>query len=290
MSNATTTVPGAPALLQRYGLQAKRSWGQNFLISERIYRAMVDAIVTSSDDFVVEFGAGLGTLTLRIAARVPDGKVFAVERDRDLVPVLRAELAPHHNVKIVAANALTYDLAAAFHERGRPIVLCGNLPYQIATRLLMRALSLPGKVCRAVFMVQREVAERLLAGPGNKQYGALTVLVSAYGKVTSVVRAPPGAFLPAPRVESQVVKLVPLATPRIEPADAGHFAAVVHAAFGRRRKTLRNALRARWEEVEVEDALEQSGIHRERRGETLTLEEFCRLSHHLPTRCPSFPK
>ncbi len=276
----TEPFPDPRELLRRYGLAAKKSWGQNFLVSERVYRAIVDATVVADDDWIVEIGAGLGTLTMRLAQRIPEGMLLAIERDRDLVRVLEAELGLLDNVEIVEANALNYDLAAAARWHGGPIAVCGNLPYQISSQILFRIIEARGHVSRAVVMLQREVADRLLASPGSKTYGAIGVLVQTYADVSQVVRARPGAFAPPPEVESTVVKLTPRPAPEAAQRDPEHYAAVVHAAFRQRRKTLRNAIRAAFGSAAA-PALERAGIDPDRRGETLSIAEFAALADAL---------
>jgi 16S rRNA (adenine1518-N6/adenine1519-N6)-dimethyltransferase len=270
-------------LLKRYGLAAKKSWGQNFLVSEKVYRAIVDATVQTEYDWIVEIGAGLGTLTSRLAQRTPEGKVIAVERDRDMVHVLSSELGHLENVDITPANALKYDLAAAARWQGAPITVCGNLPYQIASQILFHIVGSRPHVARAVVMLQKEMADRLLAVPGTKSYGALGVLISTYGEIRRVVKAGRNAFLPPPKVDSTVVRIDPFAggASRAEIVDHELYADVVHAAFAQRRKTLRNALRARFDEAAVDAALGQAGIDGGRRGETLSVEEFAGLANEL---------
>lgn len=278
----TTPFPDARQLLERHGLAAKKSWGQNFLVSERVYRAIVDATVARDDDWIVEIGAGLGTLTMRLAERVPEGKVYAIERDRDMVAVLRAELGHLEDVEVVEANALTYDLGMVARYRGEPIAVCGNLPYHIASQLLFRVVEARASVSRAVVMIQREMADRILAPPGTKAYGALGVMIKTYLDARQVVRAGPGCFVPPPKVESTVLALTPLpeARPRAPLADEARYSEVVHAAFATRRKTLRNALRARFGEA-GDAALERAGIDGGRRGETLSIDEFAALANAL---------
>jgi 16S rRNA (adenine1518-N6/adenine1519-N6)-dimethyltransferase len=284
--------PDPRTLLRKHGLAAKKSWGQNFLIAERAYRAIVDASVGAGDDWaggsptdwIVELGAGLGTLTMRLAERVPEGKVLAVERDRDMAQVLRAELAHLDNVEVVEANALTYDLGMIARWHGGPITVCGNLPYHIASQILMHVVSAREHVQRAVVMVQREMADRLVAVPGTKAYGSLGVLVQTYADVSTVLRLGPGAFVPPPKVSSTIVRLDMLAggASRAPIADSAHYADVVHAAFGQRRKKLRNALQARFEGEAVDAALQSLGIDGARRGETLSIAEFAALAAALP--------
>jgi 16S rRNA (adenine1518-N6/adenine1519-N6)-dimethyltransferase len=275
--------PDARTLLARYQLRAKKGYGQNFLVAERVFRAIVDAAVRSDDDWIVEIGAGLGTLTARLAERVPEGKVIALERDPDMLMVLRAELGGVDNVEIEAGDALRYDLGMAARWRGDAITVCGNLPYHIAVPLLFRVLEARASVRCAVVMVQKEMADRIVASPGGKDYGALGVMIRTYADVSTVAKVGAGAFVPAPKVDSAVIKVVPLAgaQPRVAIADDKHYGRVVHAAFGQRRKTLRNALRAVFDERAVDDALAQAAIDGGRRGETLDIAEFGRLAAAL---------
>ena len=280
--------PDARVLLGRYGLHAKKWFGQNFLISDRVFRAIVDATVACDDDWIVEIGAGLGTLTARLAERVPEGKVIALERDPDMIAVLRGELGGVDNVEIEDCDALRYDLRMAARWRGDPIAVCGNLPYHIAAPLLFRVIDARAVVRCAVVMIQKEMADRIVASPGTKAYGALGVMIRTYADVAMVAKVGAGSFVPAPKVDSAVLKLVPLAggAPRVAIADAEHYSRVVHAAFGQRRKTLRNALRAVWTDAEVDAGLAASAIDGGRRGETLEISEFAGLAAALPVRAP----
>lgn len=281
--------PDARTLLKKYGLFAKKSFGQNFLVSERVYRAIVDATVVTDSDWVVEIGAGLGTLTMRIAERVTEGKVIAIERDRDMAEVLRAELGLLDNVEITETNALTYDLTAVARWRGEPITVCGNLPYNISSQILFHIIDHRASVTRAVVMLQREMADRLVARPGTKAYGALGVMISTYADISTVIRAPGSCFVPAPKVESTVVSIRPLVdgASKVEIADHKLYSKVVHAAFGQRRKTLRNAIKAVFGAEATDAALAASGIDGQRRGETLTLAEFAALTAAVPADAPS---
>jgi 16S rRNA (adenine1518-N6/adenine1519-N6)-dimethyltransferase len=273
-------------LLGRYGLSAKKHFGQNFLISDRVFRAIVDATVARDDDWIVEIGAGPGTLTARLAERVPEGKVIALERDPDMITVLRGELGGVDNVDIEPVDALRYDLRMAARWHGDSIAVCGNLPYHIAAPLLFRVIDARDVVRCAVVMLQKEMADRIVAAPGTKAYGALGVMIRTYAEVSTVARVGAGSFAPPPKVDSAVVKLVPLVggAPRVPIADPEHYAKVVHAAFGQRRKTLRNALRAVYDDREVDAALAACAIDGGRRGETLEIAEFGRLAAALPVR------
>ena len=276
--------PDARVLLGRYQLSAKKGLGQNFLISDRAFRAIVDAAVGADDDWIVEIGAGLGTLTARLAERVPEGKIIALERDPDMIAVLRAELAGVDNVEIEASDALRYDLRMAARWRGDAITVCGNLPYHIAAPLLFRVIEARAVVRCAVVMIQKEMADRIVAVPGTKAYGALGVMIRTYADVRAIAKVSAGSFVPPPKVDSTVIKLVPLpgGAPRVPIADDRHYSDIVHAAFGQRRKTLRNALRAVFDEAAVDAALGATGIDGTRRGETLDIAEFGRLAAALP--------
>ena len=282
LAQALGPFPDARVLLERYGLRAKKHFGQNFLISDRALRAIADATVTSDEDWIVEVGAGLGTLTARLAELTTAGKVIALETDPDMIRVLRAELGNVDNLQIEQADALRYDLKSAGRWAGGTITVCGNLPYHIASQLIFRVLDAREFVRHAVFMVQKEMADRIVASPGTKEYGALGVMVRTYADVTTVVKVSAGSFVPPPKIDSTVLKLVPLAEPRAKISDAAHYSKVVHAAFGQRRKTLRNALRAVFPDELVDRALATSEIDGQRRGETLDLREFAALATELP--------
>ncbi len=270
-------------VLREAGLRPKRSFGQNFLVAGSIATAIAEACVHDDEvgrARVVEIGAGTGTLTRLLAPRARS--VAAIERDRDLVPLLERELAAEAGVRVVEGDAQTVDLVALLGapEGGSPRVLCGNLPYAITGPLLRRTMEHASHLDRAVFMVQDEVAERLGARPGTKEWGALTVFVRAAFDVRRVLRAPPGAFHPPPEVSSAVVELVPVNPPRA--TETGRFRALVRGAFGARRKTLRNA----WSKVApdaaaLEAAAALAGISLAARGETLDVEAFARMADAL---------
>ena len=260
------------ALLARYGLRPKKSWGQNFLWDPHIHQGIVKACALSPEDWVVEIGAGLGTLTTRLAECC--ARVVAIERDRDLCAVLRQELGGDGRIELWEANALTLDYGALAERAGRRLVLAGNLPYQIATPLLLAMVAARGHLARAVVMLQLEMARRLVAPPGTREYGALTVALATYADLELCFRVRKGAFVPAPAVDSAVVRLLPLHAPRARIADPAAYERLVRAAFAMRRKTLRNALRG----VAAEADFARAGIDPARRGETLSVEEFARLA------------
>lgn len=258
-------------VLARHGLAPKRAFSQNFLVSRSAVEAIARATVTRPGETVIELGPGLGTLTgelLRTGARV-----IAVERDRDMIAVLRAEY-PGAPLEIVEGDAADVDLMAL--AGGEKVALAGNLPYAITGGILRNLCERHQAISRAVVMIQKEVRDRLLAAPGTGEYGALTVFVQARFDVRSVVKVPAGAFHPPPKVDSAVVALVPRAVPRAEETDA--FREVVRASFAARRKTLRNALVQAFGAERSDRALASAGIDGKRRGETLSVEEFAALA------------
>jgi 16S rRNA (adenine1518-N6/adenine1519-N6)-dimethyltransferase len=264
----------AHALIAKYGLRAKKSWGQNFLVDERAYREIVHACAAAAGDWVVEIGAGLGTLTKRLAET--GAHVVAVERERDMLEVLRSEHGGDARIEVTEANALTFDYAAVAERAGKPPVVVGNLPYQIASPILFRLFETRARFARIVVMLQKEMADRIVAPPGEKAYGALSVMVRFYGEPKLVCRVRAGGFVPAPRVDSAVLRIVPHA--ERPDVDDEKFSRVVHAAFGQRRKTLRNALSAAFDEGAVDRALATTSIDGKRRGETLSVAEFVAIT------------
>ncbi|HMU38866.1 MAG TPA: 16S rRNA (adenine(1518)-N(6)/adenine(1519)-N(6))-dimethyltransferase RsmA [Pseudomonadota bacterium] len=264
----------ARPLLQKYRLLAKKSWGQNFLHDERSFAALVRAAAPLPTDCVVEIGAGLGTLTSRLLAT--GAHVTAIERERDMCEVLRRELGNQPNFTLKEENALTVDFFALAKEHGQPLVLIGNLPYQIASPLLFRFLSARACFRTIVLMLQKEMADRLLARPGTRETSALSIQVQMVCRVERVCPVGRGAFIPAPNVDSAVVRLVPLLQPLFPVSDLGVFHKLVRAAFATRRKTLRNALSAAFSDEEMAK-LEHVGIDLQRRAESLLLSEFAAL-------------
>jgi 16S rRNA (adenine1518-N6/adenine1519-N6)-dimethyltransferase len=265
-------------LLGKYQLKPKRSFGQNFLVAAPIVEKIAALCVVTEGALVVEIGAGLGTLTSALLGR--GARVIAIERDRELVPVLRQELAADveaGRLTLLEDDAAQVDLAALLSS-GAPggRVLAGNLPYQITGKLIERATELARKVDRVVIMVQREVADRLIAPADGDSYGQLSVFAQAAFEVKREMLVSGGCFHPRPEVESAVVSMVPRAVPRA--AETPAFRAVVHAAFGARRKTLKNALAALISPPAIRAAIDATGIDLGRRGETLSVEEFAQLA------------
>ena len=271
-------------MLARHGLGAKKSWGQNFLHDRSVLERIVAAAGASADDVVVEIGAGLGTLTGALArAEPPPRRILAIEREPDMLSVLGAELGGEPRVELVQADALAFDFAAARAAAGRPLIVVGNLPYQISSALVMALLAAGarGDVARAVVMVQREMAQRLVAPPGSRTYGRPSVTVAQHAEARILFHVRPGSFHPAPSVTSSVMRLVPRASPLAPVRDPALFEAVVKQAFATRRKMLRRALAAGWPEAAVTAALAASGIAGTRRAEELAVADFARLADGL---------
>lgn len=269
--------PHSPAaLLKRHGLAAKKSWGQCFLHDPAVVRRIVELAALHPEETVVEIGAGLGELTLCLAGAA--ARVIAVERDREMLAVLEQRLAERPNVTLRPQNALELDLGAL--EAPTPLSVVGNLPYNIASPLLFHLLDQAQHLRAATLMVQKEVAQRLCAPSGSRTYGAPSVLCQARAEVRYGFTVGRGAFYPAPRVDSAVVKLTVHAEPRIR-APYPLFRAVVRAAFGQRRKTLRRALRGPFSRQAVDAALEQAGLEPTLRAERLEVEQFDALARAL---------
>jgi len=267
------------ALLARHRLRPKKSWGQNFLADEQALERIAAAAELGPGQAVVELGAGLGHLTRHLLST--GARVVAVERDRDMVAVL-GEL-PAERLRVVAADAAQADFAALAGTS--PAVVVGNLPYHLTSPILFAVLDQYRAVSRAVFTLQREVAERIAAPPGGRDYGLLSVLLGLHFRVEELFVLPARAFHPPPKVESAVVRLTALAEPRAPVTSEERFRQVVKAGFGQRRKTLLNALKADptlGTPQSLAEALVTAGVEPTRRAETLSVEEFARLERALP--------
>lgn len=266
------------ALLARYGLRPKRSFGQNFIADAGALASIAEAVNQNGAGIVVEIGAGLGHLTARLLEGAE--RVVAIERDRDLLPVLRARFAgvPESRLVLLEADAKEVDYRALFAPGPRPRVLAGNLPYQLTGPLLRVVCGLSQTLERAVWLVQAEVADRIGARPATSAYGALSVFVQAQYAVERRRRLAPGAFYPRPRVSSALVVLTPHAAPL--GAESSTFQRLVSRAFSQRRKMLRNA----WQGVsglsasELENIARRAEIALDQRGETLEVASFLRMA------------
>lgn len=266
-------------ILSRYGLSPKKNFSQNFMVSPQAVNALVDAcrIADSTGAPIVELGAGLGTLTGELAKA--GARVFAVERDRELVSVLRAEFASSETVEIIADNAATVDFTRFISDHHPRVRVVGNLPYAITGAIIKHLCASRNHLLLAALTVQREVRDRLQAEPGSSAYGALTVFTQAGFRVQTVKHLPASAFFPRPKIMSSIIQLVPIDPPRA--AETSTFRNLVHAAFQTRRKTLRNSLIQGIDAdiKKIDTVLSRAQIDPRRRGETLSIEEFDRLSN-----------
>lgn len=257
-----------------------RRLGQHFLFDPRILDRIVDAIEPSPDDAVVEIGPGKGSLTERLLPRV--GRVVAIEKDRAMAGQLRERWAAESRLTVVEDDALAVDWQVAAGAAGWKVI--GNVPYYITAPLIEKAVT-PPEPAVAVYLVQREVADRLVASPGTKTFGSLTVGVRVVASVERLFPVPAGAFRPPPKVHSAVVRLRPLAGPLVEPGERRPFRTFVQALFSRRRKQLGGILRTVWaaEADLVAERLQQEGIDPTLRPENLDVPQFVALFRAVPS-------
>ncbi len=275
------------AVLRRHGFTMKKGLGQNFLIDAHVLSDIVEAALVadagSGPRVAIEVGPGIGTLTQALLEGGFD-RVIAVEKDRALIPVLRDTLQSYDGLDLVLADALKLDFRSLLQNVPEQATLCfvSNLPYYITTPLIMRILESSLPLSALVVMVQKEVALRIAAAPGGKDYGALTVAVQYYSQPEIIASVPPTCFIPPPNVESAVIRLN--ITDDWLNVDRNLFFRIVRAAFGKRRKTLTNALASEFpfEKSELSDWLTAAGIDGRRRGETLGIQEFATLAEKYP--------
>ncbi len=271
------------ALLARHGFRFSKSMGQNFLIADWVPRDIADAAGLDEGCGVLEIGPGIGPLTVQLAQRA--GKVAAVELDRALLPILAETLADCPNVQVIPGDVMKLDLNELISERfpGMPVMACANLPYNITTPVLTKLLE-SGRFQSITVMIQREVARRVCAGPDSPDRGAFSLFCQYHAQCKLLFDVGPECFLPAPKVTSSVIQLVPHAQPPVD-ADPKALFAVVRAAFAQRRKTLLNALSAaygaRLSKDQLRQILRDCGLEETVRGERLSLEDFSRLSKIL---------
>lgn len=277
-------------IIEKYGFKFSKSLGQNFLIDGNVIDNIIEGSNIGADDGIIEIGPGIGTLTQKLCESA--GKVIAIELDNNLLPILEETLEGYNNVEVIHGDILKVDLNQLIKEKleGRKVKVVANLPYYITTPIIMKLLEENLNIDKIVVMVQKEVALRMKAVPGGKDYGALSVAVQYYSEPKIIVDVPKNVFMPKPNVDSAVIMLDVYKESHIKVKDKKLFFNIVKAAFGKRRKTLLNALSSGIElkKEEVLAALEKSGIDPTRRGETLDITEFARLSDEIYDRMNNY--
>lgn len=274
-------------IVQKHGFKFSKSLGQNFLIDQNILDNIVDGANILETDYVIEVGPGIGSLTQNIAERA--NSVVAIEIDKTLIPILQETLKDYKNVEVINEDVLKLDLHKLVEDKfkNNKAKVIANLPYYVTTPIIMKFLEEKVPVQSLTIMIQKEVAERMQAKPGTKDYGALSIAVQYYCNPKILLKVPPSVFIPQPKVESTVIRLDILDKPRVHVEREDLFFGLVKDAFGKRRKTLLNALSSgdlKLEKDMLKEVLSLSNIEENRRGETLTIEEYATLSNNLAKR------
>ena len=269
-------------LMEEFGVRFNKGYGQNFLINEAVPARIAEECGAAPSDGILEIGPGVGTLTYELALRY--SKVVALEIDSGLIPILGRTLDGFENVKIINADVMKTDLPdLVSREFGGRVSVCANLPYYITSPVLMRLIGSTCPFDNITVMVQKEVAERICAAPREDGYGALSVAISRFGKAQRLFTVSPGSFMPAPKVESAVVRIMRHAAPPYTVKDEEFMTKVVRAAFSQRRKTLINALSSGlpYGKEQLAEAVKNAGFAATVRGEELSTEDFAALSDEI---------
>lgn len=269
-------------IIKKYDFVFQKRFGQNFLIDTHVLDKIIRAAEVTGDDMVLEIGPGIGTMTQYLAEAARE--VIAVEIDRNLIPILEETLSDYDNVTVINEDILKLDLVKLAGERngGRPIKVVANLPYYITTPIIMGLFEGQVPIDNITVMVQKEVAERMQAKPGTKNYGALSLAVQYYAQPYIAANVPPNCFMPRPNVGSAVIRLTRFSAPPVNVSDEGLMFKIIRAAFNQRRKTLQNSVSNSPElsitKETVADALEDMGLSASVRGEAMSLEQFARFT------------
>ena len=272
-------------ILQKYNFNFQKKFGQNFLIDEHVLDKIIRAAEITKDDYVLEIGPGIGTMTQYLACAARE--VTAVEIDRALIPILEDTLKEYDNVSIINEDILKVDIAALAKEKngGRPIKVVANLPYYITTPIIMGLFESHVPLESITVMVQKEVADRMQVGPGTKDYGALSLAVQYYAEPYIVANVPCNCFMPRPNVDSAVIRLTRYEEPPVQVKDEKMLFKIIRASFNQRRKTLQNGLNNSSElnftKDQIAAAIAEAGFSPSVRGEALTLEQFAKLTDIL---------
>ncbi|MDE6026358.1 MAG: 16S rRNA (adenine(1518)-N(6)/adenine(1519)-N(6))-dimethyltransferase RsmA [Lachnospiraceae bacterium] len=278
LSNPKVTIE----IIKKYNFAFQKRFGQNFLIDGHVIEKIIRAADISKDDIVLEIGPGIGTMTQYLAEAA--GHVYAVEIDKNLIPVLDETLSEYNNVNIINEDILKVDIEKLF-EQGRDCKVVANLPYYITTPIIMKLFEEHIPAHSITVMVQKEVADRMKAKPGTKDYGALTLAVQYYAEPYIAANVPPNCFMPRPNVGSAVIRLNRWQEPPVKVIDERLMFKLIRASFNQRRKTLQNGINNSPElsftKEQVAEALSHMGLNDSVRGETLSLEQFAELANIL---------
>ena len=264
-------------LVKKYNFKFSKSLGQNFLIDDSVPRDIVSGAEVDGEDLVIEIGPGVGTLTAQLLKKAK--KVVAIELDNDLIPILEQELGANPNFTLIHNDALKVDLNEVIGDE-KSVKLVANLPYYVTTPIIVKLLKDGYNFKSLTIMIQKEVAERMNAEPGNKDYGALSLLVQYYCNTSIVRKVPPSCFIPRPKVDSIVIRLDKLSEPKVKVENEKLFFDIIRSSFNMRRKTLWNGVKSIGPAKEkLEEAFEKAGVNPKRRGETLSIQEFANLAN-----------
>lgn len=271
-------------IISHFNFKFNKNFGQNFLINEEILEKTVEGMNLSQDSCVIEIGAGIGTLTQEMAKRCK--MVVAIEIDDKLIPVLNETLSGYNDIKIIHKDVLKVDFNSLIREEGLENVrISANLPYYVTTPVITKIFNERPNIESMTLMLQKEAGDRIMAEPNTDEYGVISTLVQYYAEVERVCTVPPSSFIPQPRVESVVINIRMRKEPRVKVVDEALFFRIIKTSFNMRRKTLWNVLKQTGlSEDKLKEAFEASGIEPKRRGETLSLEEFGRLSDEVKQR------
>lgn len=263
-------------LVKKYNFKFSKSLGQNFLIDDSVLNDIVNGADVNGEDFIIEIGPGVGTLTAQLLNKAK--KVTSIELDNDLIPILQQELGDHPNFSLIHKDALKVDFNEVIGDE-KSVKLVANLPYYVTTPIIVNLLKNKYNFKSLTIMIQKEVAERMDAEPNCKEYGSLSLLVQYYCDTKIIRKVAPSSFMPRPKVESIVIRLDRLEEPRVKVKDENLMFEIIRNSFNMRRKTLWNGVKNMGVDKEnLMKAFEEAGVDPKRRGETLSLEEFARLS------------
>lgn len=270
------------AIKNKYKFKFSKSLGQNFLTDKAAIDGIIDGAGITADDLVIEIGPGIGTLTAAAAEKA--AKVLAIEIDRNLIEIMKFTLLEYNNIEVINGNILDTDLNELIRKERekreyRRVIVIGNLPYYITSPILMKLLESKLDVHNMTVMMQKEVAERIMAQPGSRTYGAITVAVGYYSTVSLIEEVDHDRFMPPPKVDSAVVNITPREKPQVDVEDEATFFRCVKAAFSQRRKTLQNSLKVTgWSKEDIDQVLTEAGVDGRRRAETLDASEFAKIA------------